>query len=199
MDRRFDTAPADRISVKPGQQALGKPRRGERGRYPKHPRRGRSPLGGFSIRTSAARKDPEPAASPRPGGSPQPPPLPAPSGRDEFDRPQPGRDAVKAGLRRRRFQGARRAGPGRAEPAGGFRRVSLPGTRGGVSGDTGAVGNAGHFQASNRPSKLRQGELQNIWTGIKEHLAQREKPQTPNVPVEWKDYIATTRNKLVSW
>lgn len=117
MDQDFDTAPADRISVKPVQQALDKPRREERCPYPKHPRRGHSPLGGFSIRTSAARKALSPAP---PRGPPQPHPLPAPSGRDEFDRPQPGRDTVAAGQRRRLRGGP----PGRPGPRRAGGRVS---------------------------------------------------------------------------
>lgn len=164
--------------MKPGQQALGKPRRGERGRYPKHPRRGRSPLGGFSIRTSAARKDPEPAASPRPGGSPQPPPLPAPSGRDEFDRPQPGRDAVKAGLRRRRFRGGP---PGRPGPrrAGGRVSAGVPAwhTRGGLWRH-GRRGKRGPLPSEQPPLETEAGRVTKYLDGNKG--TSRSKGKTPN-------------------
>lgn len=80
-----------------------------------NPRRGHNLLGGHSIPTLA----PEGTGPGGSGSFPQTPPLAVPGGHDEFAGPQPGRDTVTAGRRRRFREGS--AGPARA---GGGRRGS---------------------------------------------------------------------------
>lgn len=159
----FSVAGSDRVAAAPADpgSAAAAGGSGRRCPQPEGLRRGHGPLGGRSLPAVPARRKPGPAAplthtpTPPPGDSPQTPPLPAASGSDEFERPQPGGEAVAGGWW---SAGTVRAAQG-GRAGSGCRRVSAPGTRVGIFGKAGAVGDADLFRGSRGNTKLGQGEL----------------------------------------